>query len=801
MDVAPPLCSGRYRLVAVLGSGGMATVYRAYDALLDVFRAVKVLDAELTQRRKTRERFLMEARTMAKLRHENVVAVYDMGVDGDRVYMLMELVDGGSLMERIDSHGPLPPRMACEVMARVLDALDASHQIGVIHRDVKPHNVLLTIDGLPKVTDFGIASVHDADHDLTRTGAVMGTWAYMAPEQRKNAKQVDSRADVYAAGATLFALVTGVEPLDLYVPDSHDEALGGLLPPLVELIRTATRYKPEERYASASAFREALEAQLSALPADPDDASPLSVPAERLPRYLRPETTDFDVSLRTDSVDRPRGVTPQPPPSSSTRTARGSDRTFSLADDADVVRVQGPARSAPTPAEVIRVEPKVAPRKQAPQAVSRPPPKDATLPPPEDSLGWVDPHWEEERQRRTPTPPPAPTRGDGAGVADDAEAWLFAMATSATPATTIATKRVVPEAPAEGPEADPPVMWTPPPVERSTMPGVASAAPAPAGVAPRISAGLHEIRVVPHGLRITRRGLGWLVPGRPRVTLVSCGPDGEVYRTNLSGKRPGKGAQEASPMVKETASSVVNAITRRDGSTVSGPRSLAGMAATAALLALVVRLFGPGLPFEFFVEPARAAETAASVERFATGAIALSGLLALAVPWWLAGRWLSSLRILFYDLAPERQPSWEAVDRALTDLAGAGVEVVLTGKGNVGKTARLHRALPAGFASNVPVWRLDVRDARLYVLPDMLLLWKDRRLRVLRWKEVELLGDGNVVESFDLDQQMKQRGPSRLEMRIRAKGLDVLLRSTHAAMGRLPGALGDLAGRRDAFTG
>jgi hypothetical protein len=321
-------------------------------------------------------------------------------------------------------------------------------------------------------------------------------------------------------------------------------------------------------------------------------------------------------------------------------------------------------------------------------------------------------------------------------------------------------------------------------------------------VEPVIHAGLHEIRVVPQGLRIQRRGLGWLVPGRPRVTLVSCGSDGEVYRTNLGGKRGAAGAQAPTPMVKETASSVANALTRRDGSTVAGPRSLAGLAATTALAALLVRLFGPGLPWEFFVETAQGPALAAQVERAATGAIALSGAMSLAVPWWLAGRWLASLRVLFYDLAPERQPAWTAVDAALSEVAAAAdLEVVLTGKGSTVRRARLARALPSGLAANLGVWRLDVLEARLYVLPDMLLVWKDRRLRVLRWKEVELLGDGNVVESFDLDQQMKQKGPSHIEMRLRARGLDVLLRSKSAAMGRLPGALGDLAGRRDALTG
>ncbi len=797
LDVAPPLCSGRYRLVAVLGSGGMATVYRAYDALLDVFRAVKVLDPELTQRRKTRERFLMEARTMAKLSHESVVAVYDMGVDGDRVYMLMELIDGGSLMERIDSHGPLPPRMACKVLIRVLEALEASHQIGVIHRDVKPHNVLLTLEGQPKVTDFGIASVHDADHNLTRTGAVMGTWAYMAPEQRKNAKQVDSRADVYAAGATLFALVTGVEPLDLYVPDSHDEALGGLLPPLVDLIRTSTRYKPDERYASARDFRDAIAARLSDLPADPPDASPLSVPGSMLPKYLRPETTDFDTSLRTDSVDKAAGVT-------TSRTARGSDRTFSLADESEIVQVDVTrsqrARGTPS-AEVIRVD-KVpaAPRPQAPQAVTgHNAPKSATPPPVEESE-WVAQDWADDAKPPAATVTPADTAATSAPADEN---WLYAMA-SATPATTLSASRPVPLAPVADPAADAPITWTPPAADRGFAPGTHAPGSGVAvqGVSATIKAGLHQVTVVPQGLRITRHGLGFLLPGRPRVTLISVAPGGEVYRTNLGGAKTGTGAMAASPLVKETASSVVNALTRRDGSSVGGPRSLAGLAATVALMALLIRVFAPGLPYEFFSEdPKTSADMLALAGQVATAGIAFAGVAALFVPWWLAGRWVSSLRVLFYDISPERAPAWTAVETILAEIAVTGVEVVHPEKGNKSRTVRLNRALPAGFATNVSVWRFDVRDARLYVLPDMLLVWKERRLRVLRWKEVELIGDANSG-SFDLDPQLAQKGPSQIEMRLRAKGLDLLLKSTSSAMAQLPGALSDLGtAGRDGFTG
>jgi serine/threonine protein kinase len=287
-------------LVAVLGVGGMATVYRVYDALLDVFRAVKVLDPDLTKRRKTRERFLNEARTMARLRHPNIVSVFDMGIDESRVFMLMELVQGGSVMERVDNYGPLAPRLAARVMIDVLRALELSHKHGVVHRDVKPHNVLLTLEGVPKVTDFGIAAVKNDDHHLTRTGAVMGTWAYMAPEQRKDAKSVDARSDVYASAATLYAIVTGAEPLDLYVEETHAEMLAGLPAPLADVVRTAASYRADQRYASAEAMAVALEECLVSLPPDPPGSLPV-VAGDGDGVYERPDS-DYDVSLSSQEA-------------------------------------------------------------------------------------------------------------------------------------------------------------------------------------------------------------------------------------------------------------------------------------------------------------------------------------------------------------------------------------------------------------------------------------------------------------------------------------------------------------------
>ncbi|MCA9573758.1 MAG: serine/threonine protein kinase, partial [Myxococcales bacterium] len=161
------------------------------------------------------------ARTMAKLHHKNVVLVHDVADDGAFAYLVMELIEGGSVADRMAAFGPLPQRMACEVGIALLAGLGAAHAQGIVHRDVKPHNILVDGEGTPKVTDFGIAQASETS--TTRTGAVIGTWAYMAPEQRNDAKSVDARADVFAAGCTLYNMLTGTDPFDLYNREIYEK--------------------------------------------------------------------------------------------------------------------------------------------------------------------------------------------------------------------------------------------------------------------------------------------------------------------------------------------------------------------------------------------------------------------------------------------------------------------------------------------------------------------------------------------------------------------------------------------------
>ena len=278
-DVAPSLARGRYRLIEEIGVGGMATVYRGHDDRLGRQVAVKVMKPDLASNSTLRARFEQEARTMARLDvHRHVVQIYDFGQDDEdqRLYIAMELL-GRSLQQVLDRHGRLPPRLASELMVQVLEALEVAHRHRVVHRDVKPSNILLTREGDTKVSDFGIARIMSPRDQakLTRTGAGVGTWAFMAPEQKRDAGTVDHRADIYAVGATLFALVTNQEPHDIDRAETWREQLEAIPEALRDVITRATSYQPDDRYDSAAELRAALTEAILVLPPDPPGAEAL----------------------------------------------------------------------------------------------------------------------------------------------------------------------------------------------------------------------------------------------------------------------------------------------------------------------------------------------------------------------------------------------------------------------------------------------------------------------------------------------------------------------------------------------
>lgn len=277
------LASGRYLLVEKLGEGGMATVYRAFDQRLQVWRAIKVLLPEYSQKKKIMARFEVEAQTMALLEHPNIVRVYDVGTEGSHAYIVMELVEGGSLVDWLERHGAMPARLAVDVIVETCQALQFAHSKGVIHRDLKPHNVMVDRDGSCRLTDFGIARAGDADVSLTKTGAVMGTWGYMAPEQRTDAKHVDERADIYAMAATLYSLLTDKTPMDLFAADRDATMLDGVPEALVPILVQATEYQKDRRYGSASELAAALLAVREDLALVPADTPPLTGTFEPVP--------------------------------------------------------------------------------------------------------------------------------------------------------------------------------------------------------------------------------------------------------------------------------------------------------------------------------------------------------------------------------------------------------------------------------------------------------------------------------------------------------------------------------------
>lgn len=255
-EAEPTLYGGRYRIVESIGSGGSSTVYRAHDEILGLDVALKVITVDPQREDTLRARMRLEAETMMRLSHPNILQVHAVGDQGD--WFAMDLSVQGSLADHLGVNGPLSPLEAIRAVIQLLAALSVAHQHGVIHRDVKPENLLRQEDGSIKLCDFGIALVEDQTR-VTRAGFAMGSLPYMAPEQRVDPASVKPSADLYSAGATLFHLITGSTPVDLFLAPPSSPRFAGIPEGLVELIRKATAADPEDRYSSAESMTRALE--------------------------------------------------------------------------------------------------------------------------------------------------------------------------------------------------------------------------------------------------------------------------------------------------------------------------------------------------------------------------------------------------------------------------------------------------------------------------------------------------------------------------------------------------------------
>ncbi|MGW6275043.1 Stk1 family PASTA domain-containing Ser/Thr kinase [Streptomyces sp. NPDC055060] len=312
---------GRYRVDGRIAVGGMATVYRAVDTRLDRVLALKVMHPTLATDVSFVERFIREAKSIARLSHPNVVGVFDQGADGAYVYLAMEYVAGCTLRDVLRDRGALQPRAALDILEPVLAALGAAHRAGFVHRDMKPENVLIGDDGRVKVADFGL--VRAVDTVTNTTGTILGTVSYLAPEQIEHGT-ADTRVDVYACGVVLYEMLTGAKPhtgespAQVLYQHLHEDvpppsaAVPGLPVELDELVASATARTPDVRpYDAVALLAQTREARAALSLEQLDAIPPQALPATASAAQDGPETPD-NSNDRTNVIPR-TGRPVQPP--------------------------------------------------------------------------------------------------------------------------------------------------------------------------------------------------------------------------------------------------------------------------------------------------------------------------------------------------------------------------------------------------------------------------------------------------------------------------------------------------------
>ncbi|GAB11855.1 serine/threonine protein kinase PknL [Gordonia araii NBRC 100433] len=294
------LVDRRYRIDALIARGGMSAVYLGRDERLHRRVAVKVMDAAYRDDPVFLSRFEFEARAVAGLKHPGLVSVYDQGIDDPVVFLVMELVEGGSLRELLRERGPMPPHAVSAVLHPVLGGLGTAHSAGLVHRDVKPENILISDDGDVKIADFGLVRAV-AEAGITSASVILGTAAYLSPEQVESTR-ADARSDVYSAGVVMFELLTGRTPFHgdtplglAYARLTYDvpapgDVVDGVPAQLDDIVLRATERDPGDRYANGFEMATALA----------DAARELDLPAFTVPAPVRSAERATEARLRRE---------------------------------------------------------------------------------------------------------------------------------------------------------------------------------------------------------------------------------------------------------------------------------------------------------------------------------------------------------------------------------------------------------------------------------------------------------------------------------------------------------------------
>ena len=334
------LLDGRYLLQTPIAIGGMSTVYRGLDTRLDRPVAIKVMESRYAGDQQFLTRFKLEARAAARLSEPGLVAVYDQGLDGKHPFLVMELVEGGTLRELLRERGPMPPHAVVAVLRPVLRGLAAAHRAGLVHRDVKPENVLISDGGDVKLADFGLVRAV-AQAGITSTSVILGTAAYLSPEQVSTGA-ASPRSDVYSVGVLTYELLTGATPFAgdtplavAYMRMDHDVAapsgvIGGVPPQFDELVRRATARDPADRYADALEIGTAVDAV----------ADELGLPSFRVPapRNSAQHASAILHASRIEerrTTEKPPRPVPATPPRRPTLAMTGSPEDWQPADESD----------------------------------------------------------------------------------------------------------------------------------------------------------------------------------------------------------------------------------------------------------------------------------------------------------------------------------------------------------------------------------------------------------------------------------------------------------------------------------